>query len=309
MWNFRVGLPYNTLFINHLNFNGLKAAFWCRLLILTVCFEIVTGCSYKNKNILFKYPQYRARFKAEARKGVPVIKLKPDSSIVPYQFKLRVDDAVSLSFINFPEDLMRVMVAASSSGGVQSQGGSGGQTGQSAQGGGAFQYTIDLNGDITLPLIGRMPAVGKTLLQLRQELEKNYSRYCKEPLVEVRATTMRISIYGEVQKPGVVHLPQERTHITEVIALAGGVQTGGKARSVQIVRGDLKDPQIILADLQTIDALKSEDLIVHAGDVIYVEPRNVQQVSREIQQFQGILGLVSLFLSLTTLIVILTVRR
>ncbi len=262
---------------------------------------MVQGCSYKNKNILFKYPQYRERFRAESRKGVPVIKLKPDSTSAPYQFKLRVDDVVSLNFINFPEDLMKVLIASANVIPGQQQGGTlGGGVG------GIFSYTIDLNGYVTLPLVGRISAVGNTLLQFREELETRYGRFCKEPLIEVRATSMRVSVYGEVQRPGVVQLPQERTHITEVIALAGGVQAGGKARSVQIVRGDLRDPQIILADLQTIDALKSEDLIVQAGDVIYIEPRDLQQVNREIQQFQGILGLVSFFLSLTTLFILLS---
>jgi protein involved in polysaccharide export with SLBB domain len=272
------------------------------VLLLPILLGLGSGCSYKQRNVLYKYPQHREFFKAEVKKGKSIIKLKPDST-QRYEYRLRTDDAVTIQFINLPEDLLKKVADAS---GIMIAAGIpiGNSVSNNLQPTGQFNFVIDLNGEIPIPLIGRINARGKTLLQFRNELETLFSRFANDPKIEIRVTNLRVQVQGEVARPGVIFLPQERTHLTEVITLAGGIPISGKAQSVQIIRGDLKDPQIIWVNLQDIEALKSEDLIVHAGDIVYVEPRNLQLVSREAQPVLSLLGFFSFLLSIATLIVI-----
>lgn len=266
--------------------------------------SLAGGCSYKSRNVLFKYPQHRAFFKAEVKKGKSIIKLKPDSTH-RFEYRLRTDDAITLQFINLPEDLLKKVMEASGlmiAGGLGVSGGGGVGAGN-LQPLGQFNYVIDIHGEIPIPLIGRIKAAGKTLLELRRELETLFTRFANDPKVEVRATNLRVFVQGEVGRPGVVFLPQERTHLTEVLTLAGGIPFSGKAQSVQIMRGDLKDPQIIWVNMQDIEALKSDELIVHPGDIIYLEPRNLQLLSRDVQPVFTVLGFFNFALTATTAII------
>ena len=68
-----------------------------------------------------------------------------------------------------------------------------------------------------------------------------------------------------------VPLENENTSLIEVLALAGGVG-GSKAFRIKLIRGDLRNPQVFLIDLSTIEGLKKTNLQIVSNDIIYVEP-------------------------------------
>jgi polysaccharide export outer membrane protein len=70
----------------------------------------------------------------------------------------------------------------------------------------------------------------------------------------------------------VVNLKNENTTLIEALATAGGVTETGKAYKVKLIRGDTRNPQIMLIDLSTVEGLKQSNLLLQANDIIYVEP-------------------------------------
>lgn len=83
---------------------------------------------------------------------------------------------------------------------------------------------IGTNGDITLPLIGRVKAGGLTVEQLEEELNTRFKMYIQEPEISVTVTVFRsqpVSVFGAVTKPGVVQLRGRQT-LYEVLSMAGG---------------------------------------------------------------------------------------
>jgi len=83
---------------------------------------------------------------------------------------------------------------------------------------------IGTNGDITLPLIGRVKAGGLTVEQLEAELNTRLKTFIQEPQVSVTVTEFRsqpVSVFGAVNKPGVVQLRGRQT-LYEVLSMAGG---------------------------------------------------------------------------------------
>ena len=83
---------------------------------------------------------------------------------------------------------------------------------------------IGMNGDITLPLIGRVKAGGLTVEQLETELNARLAKYVKDPQVSVTVTEFRsqpVSVFGAVSKPGVIQLRGRKT-LYEVLSMAGG---------------------------------------------------------------------------------------
>ena len=83
---------------------------------------------------------------------------------------------------------------------------------------------IGTNGNITLPLIGRVKAGGLTVEQLEAELNTRFKEFIQEPQISVTVTEFRsqpVSVFGAVTKPGVVQLRGRQT-LYEVLSMAGG---------------------------------------------------------------------------------------
>jgi len=85
---------------------------------------------------------------------------------------------------------------------------------------------IDTDGQISLPLTGRVQAAGLTVKQLEADLKKRLATYVIDPLVLVRLNEPRsqpVSVIGAVNKPGVHQLEGTKT-LLELLALAGGLE-------------------------------------------------------------------------------------
>ncbi len=94
---------------------------------------------------------------------------------------------------------------------------------------------IGTNGNITLPLIGRVKAGGLTVEQLESELTARFREFIQQPQISVRVTEFRsqpVSVFGAVTKPGVVQLRGRQT-LYEVLSMAGGPrETAGSTLTV-----------------------------------------------------------------------------
>ena len=85
---------------------------------------------------------------------------------------------------------------------------------------------VDLGGFVSLPLIGRVRAAGRTLEQLEAELVEQLRFYVREPRVSVGISHFRsqpVSVIGAVNKPG-VHQLEGRKTLIEMLSLAGGLR-------------------------------------------------------------------------------------
>jgi protein involved in polysaccharide export with SLBB domain len=269
-----------------------------RLLVGAVCvFFLASSCSYKTKNILFKNPTYNDYYKAERKlTGAAVIKMNADSNATAvYQYRYAVDEIVQIRFLNFPKVLLeKIAEGVGALQVVQSQNG-GGQVrgvGASTAANTGFQFVIDLEGNIGLPLVGRVNVVGKTMLEIRNQIEALYSDFVKDAQVDIGAPSMRVIVLGEGQQQ-VVSLPEERTQLTEVLAIAGGLPFTARAKKVQIIRGNLNNPQIIWVNLQQLATVNSPDLVIQHNDIIYIEPRGLTLATRELSLVTGVLGVLN----------------
>lgn len=135
-------------------------------------------------------------------------------------------------------------------------------------------FTVEFDGIVKLPRLGRINVEGLTTRQLEDTLEKAYSQYMNSPMVRVKIANHRVTIFpgGEGGTAKVITLENNNTTLIEALALSGGI-TDGKAHNIKIIRGDLKNPSVYQIDLSTIDGMKQANLTLKANDIIYVEPR------------------------------------
>ena len=107
---------------------------------------------------------------------------------------------------------------------------------------------VGANGNITLPMIGRVKAGGLTVEELEAELTTRLKVFIQEPQISVTVTEVRsqsVSVFGAVTKPGVVQLTGRQT-LYEVLSMAGGPRDG--AGAILTIMRPLQNGEIPLPD-------------------------------------------------------------
>ncbi len=133
-------------------------------------------------------------------------------------------------------------------------------------------FTVDAAGDITLPMIGKMHVAGLKSSELSVQLTEKLQLYLESPTVTVRIANYTVSILGEVARPAMYTIPNERITIPEALALAGDMTMYGKRKNVLVIRETDGNRQYARIDLTKRDMFTSPYYYLRAGDILYVEP-------------------------------------
>jgi polysaccharide export outer membrane protein len=135
-----------------------------------------------------------------------------------------------------------------------------------------LEARISQQGDISLPLLGDIPAQGLTTSALEQRLQERYKKYLRDPQIGVFVKeyhSQRVSVIGEVQKPGVFELSGPKTLI-DLLAMAGGVNDKA-GRQVYLFRQGPTGRESSVIDLYALaNRIDGANPPVQAGDVINV---------------------------------------
>jgi len=164
-----------------------------------------------------------------------------------------------------------------------------------------IHYLVEHDGVVKLPIIGRISLQGLTVRQAEQLLEEKYSTYYNKPFVMLNVLNRRVIIFpGTGGKANVINLKNNNTTLLEALALSGGIANTGKAKRIKLIRGNLKDPEVYLIDLSTIEGMQQADMVLQANDIIYVEPvlKLSQTLLAEMSPIIGILTNILLIITI-----------
>ncbi len=148
---------------------------------------------------------------------------------------------------------------------------SSGNAGGSGSGGG-LSYLVDNEGFARFPVLGELFVKGYTEKELNRILADKFSGLFVDPFVVLNVANRRVIMF-KGSSASVLGLNNGPTNLLEVIAKAGGIGGGEKAYKIKILRGDIKNPQVILIDLSTLEGMRRADLIVQSNDIIYIEEK------------------------------------
>jgi polysaccharide biosynthesis/export protein len=159
-----------------------------------------------------------------------------------------------------------------------------------------FYYTPELNekqtvrpdGTITMQLLGKVRAQGKTPKELRSELLKLYAPELKHPEIEVfvrNKSDRKVYVAGEVKNPGLVEMPGQLT-VLEAIKRAGGFKRPeANTRQVLLVRQEKGEHVGCVLDMQKVLEGQAEQVVyLHPRDVVYVPPTSVTRANDWVSQ-------------------------
>ncbi|MGJ1242285.1 polysaccharide biosynthesis/export family protein [Sphingobacterium siyangense] len=137
-------------------------------------------------------------------------------------------------------------------------------------------YTVDNNGEIILPMLGKVKVAGLTRVEAIEKIRSELGQYIKDPGVNINFNNFRVSILGEVARPGSFIMPTERVTVLEALGMAGDLTIRGVRENVMLIREVDGQKTIHRLDLTKQNTLNSPYYYLAQNDVIYVEPNKAQ---------------------------------
>lgn len=165
-------------------------------------------------------------------------------------------------------------------------------------------YLVDGNGNIEFPVLGTLNVLNKTKEEVITELESKISKYINNPIVNIRIMNFKVTVQGEVARPGVHTITSERLTVTEALSLSGDLTIYGDRKNVLIIREENGKRISQRIDLTKTDFINSDFYYLKQNDIVYVEPNKTKVNSSAVGPNASILiSIASLLITITTLIV------
>lgn len=133
-------------------------------------------------------------------------------------------------------------------------------------------YIVDTDYNITFPQIGMVNVKEENIETIKVKLTDVISQYVKSPVVEVKLVNFKVSVMGEVAKPGMYVIPDGNTTLLQTLAMAGDLTAFGVRNNILIVRnvdGKFSQERI---DITSAQFFNSPYYYLKQNDMIYVQP-------------------------------------
>jgi polysaccharide export outer membrane protein len=140
-------------------------------------------------------------------------------------------------------------------------------------------FLVDQQGNIQLPLVGSISVSGLTTKEARELLQKKLMNYLKEPVVSLRIVNLKVSILGDVARPGVYPIQSERVSVADALSMAGDLNITARRSNLLLVREIDGMRKYVRLDLNRVELFRSEYFYLQNNDVIYVQPSNAKYAS------------------------------
>ena len=145
----------------------------------------------------------------------------------------------------------------------------------------ARRIPVRPDGRISYDFVGDVQASGRSVTQVREEIEEKLRKLYVSPHVSVIGTTFtaRVYVLGEVGTQRSVPF-QEGMGLISVVAEVGGLSHKGKHNQVLVVRGGFDQPVVFEANYAQVVRGRQRDIPLLAGDIIFVPPTALTRLER-----------------------------
>lgn len=234
-----------------------------------------TSCtSYKNIPYFADFPDttYRTSVQTQAFKS-PVI--KPDDLL---NITIETIDPEITALLNSPNVVTQAIGSSTS---LQPQTVSG--------------YLVDKNGEVELPFVGKLRLEGNTTVEAREVVRTAIEKYVKDPIVNVKFSNFKVTVFGEVARPATYIMPTEKVTLFDALSQAGDLTIYGRRENVTVIRDTLDNKKnMVHLNLNSKNIISSPYFYLQPNDVVYVEPNKSKAASTDAVRNRNITILASL---------------
>ena len=161
-------------------------------------------------------------------------------------------------------------------------------------------YLVNSKGNINFPVLGEIKLEGLTLTEAGNLIKSKLAEHVADPIVNIQFFNFRITVLGEVLRPGQFPVTNERVTILDALGLAGDMTAYGRRDNVLLTRNNNGKLEFARINLNSDEVFKSPYFYLQQNDVIYVEPNTVKSISS--QDIPLYLSFLSTLATLVTLI-------
>ncbi len=175
--------------------------------------------------------------------------------------------------------------------------------GSSSGSGQILAYTVDEQGDISFPVLGKVSVVGRTRQEVAAYIHNRLvsRELIKDPIVTVEYVNLGINVLGEVKNPGRINMQKDYFTILDAITHAGDLTINGQRENVMVLREvDGEDQTFIVNLCDRQEMLNSPAYYLQQNDVVYVTPNPKRQ--REANSTGNIFNQPSIWISIASLL-------
>lgn len=165
-------------------------------------------------------------------------------------------------------------------------------------------YIVDTDGNISFPVIGKISTAGLNQEEFRDKIRGMLTRYIKDPVVDLKITNYKVTVLGEVTRPGTYVIPDGNVTVLSALGLAGDLTMYGVRQNVLVVRnidGEISKQRI---DLTSANFINSPVYYLKQNDVVYVESNETKQKTARLDPNTGIyISVASIVIGLLALLI------
>lgn len=142
-------------------------------------------------------------------------------------------------------------------------------------------YTVDVNGDIMFPVLGKLHVVGLTQSEVIDMIQSRLQGQIQNPIVTMRFLNAKVTVLGEVRSPGNYPLNNGRMTLLEALGVAGDLTQYANRSNVLITRENNGKVEFARLDLRSDDVFTSPYFYLQQNDVVLVEPNQARTTSNQ----------------------------
>ncbi|MCC6938775.1 MAG: polysaccharide export protein [Flavobacteriales bacterium] len=177
-----------------------------------------------------------------------------------FEYRIQVNDVMSIRVLGLDEQTHRYF-------NVESQNGTAGLSDASLYVNG---FSVDRTGMVQLPQVGKVKLQGLTIGEAQELVQRKINEYFTNATVILKMINWRISLLGNVSRPGTYMVYNNQITILDALAMAGGPNEFADKSHVTLMRQSDRGVQSLYVDLSTTEVLRSEYYYLLPNDVVYV---------------------------------------
>ena len=142
----------------------------------------------------------------------------------------------------------------------------------------AVGYLVDQDGNIQFPFLGKVKAAGLTKKALKESIRSELvnRKLLIDPIVDIRYLNYKVSVLGEVARPSVLTVPNEKITLLEALGLAGDLTIYANRDNVLLIREEQGKKKLVRLDLTSDELFSSPYYYLKSNDIVYVEPNKTK---------------------------------
>jgi polysaccharide export outer membrane protein len=177
-----------------------------------------------------------------------------------FQYRLQVNDVLSIRVLGLDDANAKLFNVETTNGGLALNDASLYVNG----------FSVDKSGNVQLPSVGKMHVQGLTVEEAQVAVQSKINEYFANATVILKMVSFKVSVLGEVSRPGSYYVYNNQITLLDALAQAGGPTEFGDKRHVTLMRQSDQGTQALYLDLSGTDVLSSEYYFLLPNDVVYV---------------------------------------